>query len=248
VAIRTASFLEVLNAAMRRQGQNPDTVPAHTQEAYAGYMTERAREAWRSYDWPSARVLEQRDVTVDPAQGNFIPLDEAGKTPIGVVLSVWRENPLVTCNPCEVRWKISQNGVQFHPGTDAPTSVWIEYTLPAPKFTVTEWSAVPTYFPGDVVYVAARKECFRAIAVNTDAAPPAVDDSDANWTRQFLIEEIARFLQRAVCADAWAEEGQTANKDEELSAAYQALQDEQYDIEARQGGYRERSVSIRRRR
>lgn len=245
---RTVSFSSVLNAAMRRQGLQPDTVPAHTQEAFAGYMSERAREAWRSYDWPNAVVLEQRNVTVDVNLGNFIPLDEEGQRPIDIVLGVWLTNPRVTCNPCEVRWHLTENGVQFFPQTNAPASVWIEYVMPPPKFTTTEWSGTPTYQRGDVVYVQARGECFMALQTITNAAPPAAGDADGNWTRQLLIEEIERFVQRAATADGWSEEGQTALADEELTKAYKALEDEKYDVEMRMGRYLARSVKVERRR
>jgi hypothetical protein len=58
--MRTISFKKVLEGALRRIGLDPTTVPTSTKVAWAGYLTERCREAWEWFDWPEMKVLEER--------------------------------------------------------------------------------------------------------------------------------------------------------------------------------------------
>lgn len=54
---------------------------------------------------------------------------------------------------------------------DAPTHPWIWYRPPAPEFSLTEWDAETNYAIGDLCYLAATGESYKALQSSTNKDP-----------------------------------------------------------------------------
>ncbi|MDD8011868.1 MAG: hypothetical protein PHX05_00120 [Acidobacteriota bacterium] len=81
---------------------------------------------------------------------------------------------------------------------DAPTRPWIKFRPPAPQISLTAWSAATNYAIGDLCYLAATGESYKALAANADKQP---DSETAYWEPVSIPALFQRYLAHAVHAD-----------------------------------------------
>lgn len=132
----------------------------------------------------------------------YVALDQDWQAhEIGEVLGVYADDPRTTSRPRPVEWWESPNGIQV--SDEAGDSVWIEFREPAPVFTTTAWATATDYDLGDLVYLSATGECYKAIAEGSGNNPA---ESPLEWARVKLPACLAEYVKGAAQADALRED------------------------------------------
>jgi hypothetical protein len=148
----------------------------------------------------------------------FISLEQTGKTAIGEVLRLSRNNPRVyRRQPGTLRWAVGDEGIV--PEDGAPAVVWVEFRRRMPKFTGTAYSNTTAYAVGDVVYYSTTGECYVARAAGTGNLPT----NTTYWTKQDLPYVVASFVKRAALADGLRSDGELDKAVLEESRAFEFL-------------------------
>ena len=166
----------------------------------------------------------------------YVALDQTGETLISEVVAIWDGNPRVGFAE-QVPFELTENGAQV--GTDAPVTVWVEFSLRVPEFWATAWATATDYTTGDLVLFT-DGHCYQAARASTGVQPAGMVSDD--WVRQPVLYVISRFVERAAYADTLAEDGQQAKGDRELGLAYRALEDELAKVALKQGQTRRITV------
>ena len=87
----------------------------------------------------------------------------------------------------------------------APKGVYIKFVPKYPNLSFVEWSASNAYEAGDVVYLAATKECYQAMDdVSSGGTTPAMDSE--NWQPLRISDTFECFLTRLVAVDFLTED------------------------------------------
>jgi len=127
---------------------------------------------------------------------------------INRVWGVYADNPLKAKSPRKVSWWLGPQGVWVDTSL---AQVYVDFSLPPPAFTTTEWDVSLAYVAGDLIYYPPFGDCYRALAPSTgDAQSPAA--LPANWSLQAFPAILSRCVKMAAIADALRE-------DENLSKA-----------------------------
>lgn len=134
-----------------------------------------------------------------------ILFDQPGKTPIGTVFEVWRDDPTRVRRPRPVDFWISAAGVQLD--STAPDVVWINFRTRPPEFTATPWKASKIYPQETVIYFADSGECYRALSITAAGESPKT--SPEKWEKQSLLAALAPYVELAAYSDFLMEDGQT---------------------------------------
>jgi hypothetical protein len=108
----------------------------------------------------------------------YVELEQTGETEIGSVEGVYERNPWTTRYPGRLDFELTGKGV--YPSDLAGDTIWIVFRVAAPKFSVTDWSSATTYAAGELVYLAATGECYKALAASTNRNPSS---ETAYWSK-----------------------------------------------------------------
>jgi hypothetical protein len=134
----------------------------------------------------------------------YVPWQLAGTTPIAEVKDCYKSSPRThPDDPYRLLFEMSDNGVQM--GTDAGTSVWLEFRTDPPQFTTTAYDAAITYAVGDLVYVASTGECYECIQAGIGQDPTT---ETAFWMKVDLPYVLKKAIVQGVRADWLRQDGQ----------------------------------------
>lgn len=174
----------------------------------------------------------------------FIPLILTGFNSIGAVLKIYDRNPHecgsqpFTKTYCHV---VTDDRILI---TDtsytAGDPVWVEFTLPQPKFTSTAFNASTAYLPGDLVYYNTTGDCYEAITATTGNLPT----NDEFWLRHRIPAFLADYLKFYALAETLSEDGQMDKANYQFARAEGILQQRMDDAWLRKGEVRRWSASF----
>ena len=174
----------------------------------------------------------------------FIPLILTGFNSIGAVLKIYDRNPHecgsqpFTKTYCHV---VTDDRILI---TDtsytAGDPVWVEFTLPQPKFTSTAFNASRAYLPGDLVYYNTTGDCYEAITATTGNLPT----NDEFWLRHRIPAFLADYLKFYALAETLSEDGQMDKANYQFARAEGILQQRMDDAWLRKGEVRRWSASF----
>lgn len=238
-------YYQALRAAT---GQVPSTLVGSDYVVNSAYWAESAA-GYTGNDWAALTVYAAGAVVRNPVDGRYyacftahtsiagtidttkfgvltpfapyIGLDQAGQTPIGEVVAIYASDPDVNVsNPGKLRHTVRARGVV--PLDSAPAIVWVRFRIRVPVFTATPWSGATAYVAGNLVFVAATEECYRALQAGTNQAPAS---SPSYWVKVDFPQVLADFTMRAAAADVMRADGQTEKADREQAQAFNELDD-----------------------
>lgn len=162
-----------------------------------------------------------------------IDLDQDGQTAIGKVIAVHPMNPQGIRNPAMLDFVLKGNALEIL--CQAPASVWVVYSLRAPRLTAIEWDADAAYSQGDLVYYGPGKDCYIALSAHGNIAPPVAVDRTEYWQRQSIPYELGRYAEVGAAADALKADGQVDKGRALDKDAEKILDDEAYKLVVTQG-------------
>lgn len=160
----------------------------------------------------------------------YIAYEQTGKDAFGEVFAIYAADPNLNVRPKVIPFRLSTAGLQLGPGP-WPNSVWVEYRQRPSQFTYALVDTAGTYAVGDLVYSAAQRDCFKAIAA--DAPGDELTDA-AQWTRVPFPLVLANASKIAAYADALREDGQLDKAMIEENRAAKILEDEMEKIVVQQ--------------
>jgi hypothetical protein len=235
ITYRAVKWSRVFDSVVRAKGLDPATasLTAAQQENMADLVNEWLRQAWEFAWWPALMVCEQRTVTADEDAGLVITPAEDGCETIGHVRAVYKTNPRTGASPYRLPFLVTADGIIL-PSTLGITTAFVEHRVRAPEFTRVVWSAATTYAAGDLVYLAATGECYRAVAASTNKTPPDA----AYWEAVLFPWWFAGYVRNMALAQwLWEDEQRDKAVDEEARAEAQLLR--MRDVEVLQQGQHE---------
>lgn len=244
--IAAGKYYQALRAST---GEVPATLNGTTYEVNADYWAECAG-SYSGSDWADATAYAVGDFVRNADDGRFyachtahtssgsfdatkfgvltpfepyVGLDQTGKTPIGEVLRITRNNPAVTPDkPGVIAHTVSASGIV--PFDSAPpVAVWVNFRRRVPVFTNEVWSAVTAYAADQLVYVPATGECYKALQATTNNAPAS---SPTYWEKVDFPLVISDFVTRAAGSDVLRSDGNPVKADREQAQAYNELNEE----------------------
>lgn len=164
----------------------------------------------------------------------YVSLDQAGRTPIGEVSNVFRNNPRTNQrNPGKMKVIINNHGIL--PPPLAGQQVWVLFRLRPPQFTNTAYVAETAYGLGDVVLRATTGECYVSLEAGNSGNTP--EDSPDEWQKQDMPEVIAEIVKVGALSNLIRGDGQNEKADDEEERANTMLSDAVDVTFASQGQY-----------
>jgi hypothetical protein len=174
----------------------------------------------------------------------YIPLVAQGLKPIGTVLKIYDRNPHecgsqpLTKTFCHV---VTDDRILI---TDtsytAGEPVWVEFSLPQPRFTATAFNSSTAYAAGDLVYYNTTGDCYEAIADTTGNLPT----NEEFWLRHRIPAFLADYLKFYALAETLSEDGQMDKANYQFARAEGILQQRMDDAWLRKGEVRRYSASF----
>ena len=152
----------------------------------------------------NATYWEQMD-TVD----TYVAFDQICRRQIGEVLDVYANNPAICKPPRQLTHRPTENGIQIYDAGGLST-VFVRYLIPAERFTTFPYIASRTYLPGDLVYVAAQGESYKALQVTMGNDPAT---AYSYWRRCLLPAVLAQYVQLGTYADCLRESDTSDERD-----------------------------------
>jgi len=166
-----------------------------------GLVSRRLSYIWGNTAWPSITKWEERAVTDDAVNGDYVPLTEAGKDSIDAVFAVRDKNPLVNIDSVNLEWALNHLGVTV---PDGYSDLWLYYRKTRPRLVGDAYSATTSYSIGDQVYDPTEGDFFNCVAASTG---DAVTDTNF-WERVEIPVEFEEFLVNGAFADYLRNDGQ----------------------------------------
>lgn len=112
---------------------------------------------------------------------------------------------------------------------------YLRFQPPEPQFTLTEWDHEINYAIGDLAYLAAQGECYRALQATTNNDPYT---ETAYWEPVGFPEFLLKFTKLGVAADRCLDEKQTLQLEGKAQMELERLFDEK--MESQKQGRRAR--------
>jgi len=184
---------------------------------------------WDQAQWPMVTEWEERTVTVDATNGNYVPFRESGKNTIEAVFAVRDGIPFLETTSKSLEWGLGSRGIRVPADY---TSVYVYYRRERPVLTGDAYSATTTYAIGDQVYDSTQGDFYNCIAASTGNA---VTDTNY-WEKVEIPREFEHYLVQGAYADYLRNDGQE-HKSIALSegTATKALKHALYTLKAAQG-------------
>ena len=184
---------------------------------------------WDQAQWPMIVEWEERTVTVDATNGNYVPFQEASKNTIEAVFGVQDGNPHLAETAKNLAWGLGSRGIRV---PENYATVWVFYRRERPVLTGAAYSATTTYASGDQVYDSTQGDFYNCIAASTGNA---VTDG-SYWEKVELPREFEHYLVQGAYADYLRNDGQE-HKSVVLSEgmATKALKHALYTLKMAQG-------------
>jgi hypothetical protein len=163
-------LIQTLNLA----GIDSTTLATIEWNLFRDLASRRIKFAWQAAKWPEVTKTESRTITQSGGdEGNYIALNQAGKTEIGEVFAVYTKSPKANQDVEELTWYLSENGIQIAQNN---TTAHIYYRRVPPSLTGDLYSQSTAYSTGDQVYDRTQGNFYTAnqsIASGSDNSPSA---------------------------------------------------------------------------
>ena len=154
--MRTVTLQSILLRAWQRVGNDAstiDAIPSGTRTMLVAAANERIADAWEWADWPELMRVEERTVQGDTTNGFYSDYEQSGKTPMGEVFAVMRDNPSTHVAPREIAFTLLGDSIRFPEDEALPASVWVRYRVRPTEYSTSNLSAtVPAVLAKAVAY------------------------------------------------------------------------------------------------
>jgi len=129
------------------------------------------------------------------------------------------------------------DGVILFRADQAPVKPWIRFRPVSPEFSWTEWVAATEYSIGDLTYLAAQGECYKALAPSTGKDPYT---ETAYWEPVGFPKIFRDYVVNGVTADLLTEDEGRFKAESKATAELQRMVDTMIDqpAERRRASYR----------
>ena len=164
----------------------------------------------------------------------YILFNQLGKTPIGEVLHIYDREPNGLQNALSLKYLIAEDRVLITDSAYAGGTVFVQFALPLPVFTSSDYSAGTAYTAGDLVYYPTTGDCYRALQVSTGILPT----NGEYWLRQRAPHFLAEYLKSTAFAETLSEDGQMDKSSFHLAKAESHLLKAMDDAWLRRGQVR----------
>jgi len=131
----------------------------------------------------------------------YIDFQQEGETEIGKIdakNAVFGEDPRIYRFTDKVTNCWINDGKLMVGEEDAPAEPWIRFQPPPPRFSLTEWDDETAYAIGDLVYLAAQGESYKALQSSTNKDPYSQTEY---WEPVEFPEFLMTYVKHAVNAD-----------------------------------------------
>ncbi|BAQ84347.1 hypothetical protein [uncultured Mediterranean phage uvMED] len=223
------TLIQVLNLA----GIEFATLPTVEWRLFRDLLSRRIKFGWQAAKWPSTCSTEQRTVTQTGGdEGNYVALNQPGKTEISEVFAVWNKSPKANQDNQDLTWYLSENGVQI---AENNTTVYILFRKLPPALTGEIYSQSTAYNQNDQVYDKTQGNFYvanQSVASGADNSPTT---QPTYWDLVTVPELFADYLIRGTYADYLRHNGELDRARVAESDARGALDHELLKLHTQQG-------------
>ncbi len=170
----------------------------------------------------------------------YIPLLAPGQKAIGNVLKVYDIKPDEGRVTLSLDFVVTEDRILITDTDYISGQVWVEFSLPQPKFTSTAFNSSTAYAAGDLVYYNSTGDCYEAIADTTGNLPT----NEEFWLRHRIPAFLADYLKFYSLAETLSEDGQMDKANYQFARAEGILQQRMDDAWLRKGEVRRYSASF----
>lgn len=206
---QSTTYEELLHSTARLAQIPPADLGTEEAGFLTEYVTRAAKHAYDFWQWPeTVRYSALADLTGLAADGSLKRNSglEASGLYIYEVLALYHDDPRRTVNTREYEWTGDQDFLWIQ--ANYPSTAVMAWRDRPPEYTATAVGG-GTYDTGDLVYVAAEKDCFRALEDGVSAATwPAIENAD--WRRQRLPFYLKPAVAFMAYGDRLLEEGKVS--------------------------------------
>jgi hypothetical protein len=170
----------------------------------------------------------------------YIPLIQTGQTPIGNVAAVYADKPSEYAITQKLEFVVTGDSLVIIDENYVSGPVYVEFSLPQPKFTSTAFNSSTAYAAGDLVYYNTTGDCYEALQDTTGNLPT----NEEFWLRHRIPAFLADYLKFYALAETLSEDGQMDKANYQFARAEGILQQRMDDAWLRKGEVRRYSASF----
>lgn len=150
------------------------------------------------------------DASNEPASEiPYIYLSASGATPIGEITAIWDRDPSGLA--VRLRHSVTADRILITDSAYTGGPVFVEFALPVPEFSMTEYSTEQYYPAGAIIYHYPTGDCYKALVANQGDLPT----SAVSWQKQTIPHFLSDYVKERVLGELYL----AADKDQK--AAYQ---------------------------
>lgn len=150
MALDPLNYKLVLKQVLNLAGIDFSTLPTLEWNLFRDFTSRRVKFGWQTAKWPEVCITEVRTVTQSGGdEGNYIALNQAGKTLIGEVFDIFNKSPKASQDVKHIQWYLSENGIQI---ADNVTTCHVFFRKVPPQLIGDLYSQSKTYASGDQAY------------------------------------------------------------------------------------------------
>lgn len=172
--MKAITLKRAIDSIFKACGIDPDALPlTDSQKAWAlSKVNTELPRAWEAEWWPNLMLVESRTLAAGPK----IAFVTTGLTEIGAIdvdNGIFEDDPRINLDPSRVTGcTIYEDAVWFrNPAFPAGVAVYLRFRPVCPTFTLTVWAIGTAYVAGDLVYLAATGNTYKALQSGTGKNP-----------------------------------------------------------------------------
>jgi hypothetical protein len=170
----------------------------------------------------------------------YIPMIQIGQTPIRNVIAVYAGKPSEYALTQKLEFVITDKNIVIIDENYVSGPVYVEFSIPQPRFTSTAFSASTAYVEGDLVYYNTTGDCYEALQDTTGNLPA----NEEFWLRHRIPSFLADYLKFYALAETLSEDGQMDKANYQFTRAEGILQQRMDDAWLRKGEIRRYSAQF----
>jgi hypothetical protein len=170
----------------------------------------------------------------------YIPMIQIGQTPIRNVIAVYAGKPSEYAITQKLEFVITGKNIVLIDENYVSGPVYVEFSIPQPRFTSTAFSASTAYVEGDLVYYNTTGDCYEALQDTTGNLPA----NEEFWLRHRIPSFLADYLKFYALAETLSEDGQMDKANYQFTRAEGILQQRMDDAWLRKGEIRRYSAQF----
>jgi hypothetical protein len=127
----------------------------------------------------------------------YIYLSAEGLSPIGDVTAVWSADPAGLAN--KLRYSVTADRILITDTAYSAGPVYVEFALPVPEFSMTEYTSEQWYPAGYTVFHTPSGDCYRSLVPCEGESPV----SKASWQKQAIPFFLGSYIKERVLGDLY---------------------------------------------